>query len=42
MISYISFQNPLILVNQAQKPNPHVQVYQKPVIGNPNLRPTPG
>ncbi|CAF4682464.1 unnamed protein product [Rotaria sp. Silwood1] len=29
-------------INQAQKPNPHVQVYQKPVVGNHNLRPTPG
>ncbi|CAF4528912.1 unnamed protein product, partial [Rotaria magnacalcarata] len=28
--------------NQPQKPNSHVQLYQKPVIGNPNLRRTPG
>ncbi|CAM4777694.1 unnamed protein product [Rotaria magnacalcarata] len=30
------------IVNQPQKPNSHVQLYQKPVIGNPNLRRTPG
>ncbi|CAF2765027.1 unnamed protein product [Rotaria sp. Silwood2] len=29
-------------INQVQKPNPHIQVYQKPVVGNHNLRPTPG
>jgi hypothetical protein len=37
----IYFKNPLISVNQVQKPNPHVQVHQKPVLGNHNLRPTP-
>ncbi|CAF3681032.1 unnamed protein product [Rotaria sordida] len=29
-------------INQPQKPNPHVQGYQKQVAGNQNLRPTPG
>lgn len=31
-----------ILVYPPQKPNPYVQVYQKPVAGNHNIRPTPG
>ena len=32
----------LYLVNQPQKPNPQVQVYQTPVRASHNLRPTPG
>ena len=32
----------LDLVNPVQKPSPHVQVYQRPVSANQNLRPTPG
>lgn len=32
----------LFLDNQVPKPNPHVQVYQRPAVGNHNLRPTPG
>jgi hypothetical protein len=31
-----------ILDNQVPKPYPHVQVYQKQVAGNHNLRPTSG
>ena len=31
-----------VQINEAPKPNPHVQVYQKPVAANHHIRPTPG
>ena len=42
IIMDIDLKNFFFLDNPVQKPNPHVQVQQRPVPGNYNLRPTPG